>query len=106
MVDLLWPILAVLGLLLAGVGGGGWLASRLRKKKTPEPEPRAPRPAVDRPRIAPTEPETQEANRAADETDEKLRELEARADEVDSVAPDPVAPDPVVVNWLRTRRDD
>jgi hypothetical protein len=105
MSDWLWPILTVLGLLVGVLGGGGWIATRGKRKKAKQ-EALAPRPTPERrPRVAPTPVETEEADNAAKTTDKRVEELEDRAVAVADSDPDPVAPDPGVADWLRGRRD-
>jgi len=106
--DLLYYILAIVGLLAFGAGGGGLLMKKLRGKgKSGEAEidPGPPRP-VKEPSVAPTPEAVEEADEAASKLDEEVIDLDEREDEIEANPPSEDKPDPGVVAWLKDKEED
>ena len=99
----LGAILALLGLLVFGIGGGSWFMARRRRKRSAGEAPikvRALRPP-DRVSVAPPPEEIERADVVAEATDGQIEAIEKEVEERDP--PSASKPDPGVSEWLRNR---
>jgi hypothetical protein len=98
--DLLYYIVAGLGLLFFGGGIGALLTKKRIEKKVNIKSQRPERHAS----VAPEEYEIKAADNAATETDAKLKSIFESEEAASS--PHPNGPDPGVVSWLKDKSKD
>lgn len=110
MEEMLYLILAALGLIATTAGVGGYIRSRkksLQKRSSLPPEkPSAGEVVSPVPDIAPTPSETSALDRKAAETDNDVAEVDEQEAAIEKELPSENQPDANVVDFLRRQRDE